>query len=71
MTFGHIAVLGLGKVGTLAATLLHESGFKVTGIDTQTPRPSISFDFLKCDLSSISELRSALSDFEEYARALR
>ena len=29
-----IAVLGLGKVGTLVATLLHESGFEVTGIDT-------------------------------------
>ena len=28
-----IAVLGLGKVGTLAAELLHDSGFTVTGID--------------------------------------
>ena len=28
-----IAVLGLGKVGTLAAQLLHDSGFAVTGVD--------------------------------------
>ncbi len=28
-----VAVLGLGKVGTLVATLLHESKFTVTGVD--------------------------------------
>ncbi len=26
-----VAVLGLGRVGTLAATLLHETGFDVVG----------------------------------------
>ncbi len=29
-----IAVLGLGKVGTLAAELLHAAGFEVTGLDS-------------------------------------
>jgi saccharopine dehydrogenase (NAD+, L-lysine-forming) len=29
-----VAVLGLGKVGTLVATLLNESKFEVTGIDS-------------------------------------
>ena len=38
MTFERIAVLGLGKVGTLAACLLQESGFAVTGYDAR-PRP--------------------------------
>jgi len=33
MAIKRIAVLGLGKVGTLAAQLLHDSGFEVTGID--------------------------------------
>jgi len=33
-----IAVLGLGRVGTLAATLLHETGFEVVGIDARTLR---------------------------------
>ncbi len=28
-----IAVLGLGRVGTLAATLLQETGFEVVGFD--------------------------------------
>ena len=38
MTFSKVAVLGLGKVGALAATLLERSGFAVTGIDAR-PRP--------------------------------
>ena len=33
MAFRKIAVLGLGKVGALAATLLHELGFEVTEIE--------------------------------------
>ena len=35
MSFNKIAVLGLGKVGHLAAELLVESGFTVTGIDAR------------------------------------
>ena len=31
MAFDRVAVLGLGKVGLLAATLLHEAGFEVVG----------------------------------------
>ena len=33
MSFNKIAVLGLGKVGTLAGKLLHEADFEVTGFD--------------------------------------
>ena len=32
-----IAVLGLGKVGTLAAELLNQSGSEVVGLDNATP----------------------------------
>jgi len=35
MSFNKIAVLGLGKVGHLAAEMLHQSGFTVTGIDSR------------------------------------
>ena len=35
MSFKNIAVLGLGKVGALAATLLHEADFDVTGFDNR------------------------------------
>lgn len=30
-----ILVFGLGKVGSLKASMLHETGFEVTGIDVQ------------------------------------
>lgn len=29
-----VLVIGLGRVGSLAATLLHSNGYKVTGFDT-------------------------------------
>ena len=35
MSFRKVAVLGLGKVGHLAAELLVESGFEVTGVDAR------------------------------------
>ena len=35
MPLKKIAVLGLGKVGTLAAKLLHAGGFDVTGFDSR------------------------------------
>ena len=47
MSFKKVAVLGLGKVGHLAAELLMESGFEVTGIDArdvQAPFPTKSVD---------------------------
>jgi saccharopine dehydrogenase-like NADP-dependent oxidoreductase len=34
-SFNKIAVLGLGKVGHLAAELLNDSGFEVTGVDSR------------------------------------
>lgn len=33
-----IAALGLGRVGTLTATLLHEADLDVTGSDLHTPQ---------------------------------
>ncbi|MEL6523735.1 MAG: L-lysine dehydrogenase, partial [Pseudomonadota bacterium] len=46
-----IAVLGLGKVGLLAAELLHRSGFEVTGIDKVTPRDTVPFPVASLDLA--------------------
>lgn len=46
-----IAVLGLGKVGTLAAELLHRSGFDVTGIDKVQPIEALPFFVKSLDLS--------------------
>ncbi len=39
-----IAVLGLGKIGMLAARLLHDSGFEVVGIDQRPVSASMPFD---------------------------
>ncbi|TNE47674.1 MAG: L-lysine dehydrogenase [Deltaproteobacteria bacterium] len=55
-----IAVLGLGKVGTLAALLLHESDYKVTGLDVQLPRESLAFPIQQTDLSSPEVLKQKL-----------
>jgi len=56
MSFKNIAVLGLGKIGKLAAKLLHQSGFKVTGFDQQAPRESLPFEVKVADLSSPQSL---------------
>jgi len=58
MTFKNIAVLGLGKVGTLAAKLLHEGGFNVTGFDIHSPRENLSFPVKNTDVTSPQALAS-------------
>lgn len=55
-----IAVLGLGKVGALAAEMLHGSGFEVTGVDT-VPKTGQPFPVKTMDLgdtASVNELFS-------------
>lgn len=58
MTFNNIAVLGLGKVGALAAKLLHEGGFNVTGFDIHSPRENLSFPAKNTDVTSPQALAS-------------
>lgn len=62
MTFNRIAVLGLGKVGHLAAELLVESGFDVTGIDARGV--TAPFKTKAVDLSDAAALKDALSGQE-------
>lgn len=64
MSFESICVLGLGKVGGLAARLLHEAGFKVTGVDSRTPRADYPFELRQADLGSVAGLQEALGDAE-------
>ena len=56
MSFNKIAVLGLGKVGTLAAKLLHESGFAVTGFDQHPPREALPFAVKDADITDADVL---------------
>jgi saccharopine dehydrogenase-like NADP-dependent oxidoreductase len=64
MPFSRIAVLGLGRVGTLAAALLHESGFAVTGLDASPPRAALPFPVAVADLSSPTVLHERLGGVE-------
>ncbi len=52
MRFENIAVLGLGKVGALAASLLHESGFNVTGYDRHPPREALPLPIRDLDVAT-------------------
>jgi saccharopine dehydrogenase-like NADP-dependent oxidoreductase len=61
MTIKNIAVLGLGKVGTLAAKLLHDSGFNVTGYDMHPPREPLPFAVKNTDLASPPALAAEFS----------
>ena len=62
MSFNKIAVLGLGKVGTLAAKLLHEADFSVTGYDIR-PR-DLPFVVKDSDLTSPEALAAEFTGVE-------
>jgi len=64
MSFNKIAVLGLGKVGNLAAKLLDISGFDVTGYDVHAPRENLPFDVKNSDLTSPDVLAAEFSGVE-------
>jgi len=60
MPLDKIAVLGLGNVGLLAAKLLHEGGYEVTGVDTRPPRQPHAFTVRNVDLTSEEGLDAAM-----------
>jgi saccharopine dehydrogenase-like NADP-dependent oxidoreductase len=61
MSFHRVAVLGLGKVGLLAARLLHEAGFSVTGFDRVAPRGATAFPVQIVDVASKETLATELA----------
>ncbi len=64
MSFNKIAVLGLGKVGTLAAKLLHESGFTVIGYDLAKPKAELPFQVRTSKLTSDKVLAVEFAEVE-------
>ena len=64
MPLEKIAVLGLGKVGTLAAKLLHRAGLEVIGFDNRTPQETLPFAVHTVDLASEDGLRTATQGFD-------
>lgn len=59
-----IAVLGLGKVGTLAAELLHEAGFEVRGFDAAMPVRDLPFTVQSIDVADGPTLTTALQSVD-------
>ncbi|SMX30487.1 Lysine 6-dehydrogenase [Pelagimonas phthalicica] len=55
-----VAVLGLGKVGALAAELLSEAGFTVTGYDMNPKLEGVGFATAALDVSDEAALKGAL-----------
>lgn len=59
-----IAVLGLGKVGTLAAQLLVESDFDVVGVDMAADPKKHAHDVRKIDVTDKSALAELFADLD-------
>lgn len=57
-----IAVLGLGKVGALAARLLHDAGFQVTGYDLTAPRGEAPFAVKTADMNDVNGLAAMFAN---------
>ena len=57
-----VAVMGLGKVGTLAASLLADSNFKVTGYDATPSDTPKNFDVVRLDMADHAAVIATLSD---------
>lgn len=63
-TIDRVAVLGLGRVGTLAATLLHETGFEVVGFDVRPPQDDLPFRVEQKSAASESDVQVLLEAFD-------
>jgi saccharopine dehydrogenase (NAD+, L-lysine-forming) len=70
MALDRIAVLGLGKVGALAAVLLQQHGFEVSGIDARAPSESVKVPYRQLDLASDAGIAAALEDVDAVLSAL-
>lgn len=58
-----ILVFGLGKVGSLMASMLHETGFMVTGADVQVSE-DYPFSVKTLNVSSSGELKKTMKGFD-------
>jgi saccharopine dehydrogenase-like NADP-dependent oxidoreductase len=64
MPLQRVAVLGLGRVGGLAARLLHHGGFDVTGFDNRTPQEALPFPVQVANLAADDGVRAATQGFD-------
>ena len=59
-----VAVLGLGKVGLLAANLLGEAGFEVIGLDVRAPQTQTPVSVQVIDVADAAQLGTHLGDVD-------
>ncbi|WBU54456.1 saccharopine dehydrogenase family protein [Paracoccus sp. SCSIO 75233] len=59
-----IAVLGLGKVGSLAAELLNERGFQVTGLDNAVTDHDRPYQVKPVDVADVAALEAELAQVD-------
>ncbi len=64
-----VLVIGLGKVGTLVATLLHQNGFQVTGMD-KSFGGGLAFTAIQGDVSDEGFLSKKLNEHDAVASCL-
>ncbi|MDB4297270.1 saccharopine dehydrogenase NADP-binding domain-containing protein [Flavobacteriaceae bacterium] len=64
-----IAVIGLGKVGNLVASLLAQQ-FNVTGFDLSEPSHHTSYEFTKIDITNTKDTSKKLSSFKNIVSCL-
>lgn len=68
-SFDKILVIGIGKVGSLVATLLQNAGFQVVGADVRT-RTDLNFEVKALDVSNTSEFTSLAANFDAIVSCL-
>ena len=64
-----ILVLGLGKVGSLVASMLHEAGFTVTGADLDF-HEEVPFTVISLNVNSTDELTNTMKEFDAVVSCL-
>ena len=64
-----VLVIGLGKVGRLVATLLHQNGYQVTGMDAG-PQKKLPFTVVSASVTEKKVLNKALKDHDAVVTCL-
>jgi saccharopine dehydrogenase-like NADP-dependent oxidoreductase len=64
-----ILIMGLGKVGLLVATMLHEAGFKVKGADIDFAK-EVPFTVISLNVKSSDELTATMREFDAVVSCL-
>ncbi|MBT5402970.1 MAG: L-lysine dehydrogenase, partial [Crocinitomicaceae bacterium] len=68
-TIQSLLVIGLGKVGSLVAILLHENGYGVTGLAREVNR-DVPFKLILADSSDLEQLKKSIAEHDAVVSCL-